>query len=282
VGYFLKRLTGKPWVADFRDPWVGFHYEDYPTPFHLWLKNRLIRLITQNADGIISINDKITQRLFSLYPFIKNIKTIPNGYDESDFNLPASVKTDSFIIAYLGTFSPDHDPEPFLLGLKNLLEEKKVPKEKIKFIHIGLCMGIDLDRLVKRYDLSDVVERTGYLPHKEALAHLQGAFLLLLTTSQAPEAEMISTSKLFEYMPLRKPILAIVPTEGAAAGVVSSLNLGKVVSPADPVGIKQELLSFFSDWERGSLSLNVDEEKIKMFSRKSLTSQLASLFDEIA
>jgi glycosyltransferase involved in cell wall biosynthesis len=282
VGYFLRRLTGKPWVADFRDPWVGFHYEDYPTPFHLWLKNRLIRLISQNADGIISINDKITQRLFSLYPFIKNIKTIPNGYDESDFNLPTSVKTDSFIIAYLGTFSPDHDPKPFLSGLSNLLDERKIPKEKIKFIHIGLCMGIDLDRLVKRYDLSGVVERTGYLPHKEALAHLKEASLLLLTTSQTPEAEMISTSKLFEYMPLRKPILAIVPPDGAAAGVVSSLNLGKVVSPADPVGIKQELLSFFSDWEKGSLSLNVDEEKIKMFSRKSLTSQLASLFDEIA
>jgi hypothetical protein len=125
------------------------------------------------------------------------------------------------------------------------------------------------------------VERRGYLPHKEALAHLQEASLLLLTTSQAPGAEMISTSKLFEYMPLRKPILAIIPPEGAAAQVVSSLKLGKVVSPTDLVTIKQELLSFFSDWEKGSLSLNVDEEKVKMFTRKFLTSRLASLFDEV-
>ena len=281
VGYLLKLLTGKPWVADFRDPWIGFHYEDYPTPFHLWLKNRLIKKISENADGIVSINHKISQKFFSFNPFIKNIRIIPNGYDEPDFDLPSPVKSDLFIIAYLGTFSPDHDPEPFLSGLKNLLHERKMPKEKIKFIHIGLCMGIDFDRLVKEYDLSDVVERRGYLPHKEALACLQNASLLLLTTSQTPGAEMISTSKLFEYMPLKKPILAIVPPQGAAADVISSLNLGKVVSTSDPMGIRRELLSFFSDWEKGGLSLNADEEKIKMFSRKFLTSQLASLFDEI-
>ncbi|MFQ6031613.1 MAG: glycosyltransferase family 4 protein [Candidatus Zixiibacteriota bacterium] len=282
VGYFLKLLTGKPWVADFRDPWVGFHYEDYPTPFHLWAKNRLIRLITENADGMISINQKVTQMLSSLYPSIKSIRIIPNGYDRSDFNLSGLVKSDLFIITYLGTFSPDHDPEPFLFALKSLLEERVVPKEKIKFVHIGLCLGIDLDRLIKEYDLSDVVERKGYLPHKEALAHLQKASLLLLTTSQIPGAEMISTSKLFEYMPLKKPILAIVPPEGAAAEVVSSLNLGKVVSSTDPAGITQKLLSFFLDWEKGSLSLDVNDEKIKIFSRKFLTSGLASFFDEIS
>lgn len=288
VGYFLKLLTRKPWVADFRDPWIGFHYEDYPTPFHLWLKNRLVGLITQNAEAIISINEKITQRLFSLYPFIKNIKTIPNGYDESDFDMPTSAKSDLkmqnshfFIIAYLGTFSPDHNPEPFLLGLRSLLDERKMHKEKIKFIHIGLCMGIDLDDVIKKYDLSGVVERIGYLPHKEALARLQDASLLLLTTSPSPEAEMISTSKLFEYIPLKKPILTIVPPKGAAAQVVSSLNLGKVVSPADPEEIKRQLLFFFSEWERGGLNLNVNGEKIKAYSRKFLTSQLVSLFDEV-
>jgi glycosyltransferase involved in cell wall biosynthesis len=288
VGYFLKLLTGKPWVADFRDPWIGFHYEDYPTPFHLWLKNRLIGLITQNAEAIISINEKITQRLFSLYPFIKNIKTIPNGYDESDFNFLQSVKSNLrmknshlFTIAYLGTFSPDHNPEPFLSGLRSLLDEKRISQEKIKFLHIGLCMGIDFDLIIKKYDLSSVVERRGYFSHKEALAHLQEASLLLLTTSQTPEAEMISTSKLFEYMPLKKPILAIVPPKGAAAQVISSLNLGKVVSPIYTAGITQELLSFFSDWEKGGLSLHVDEEKIKIYSRKILTSRLDSLFDEV-
>jgi glycosyltransferase involved in cell wall biosynthesis len=281
VGYFLKLLTGKPWIADFRDPWIGFHYEDYPTPFHLWLKNRLVGLITQNAKAVVSINEKISQRLFSLYPFIKNIETIPNGYDESDFNLPPTVKTDSFIISYLGTFSPDHNPEPFLLGLRSLLDEKRTLKEKIKLKHIGLCMGIDLDGMIKKYDLSGVVERRRYLPHKEALAQLQDASILLLTTSSSPEAEMISTSKLFEYIPLKKPILAIVPPKGAAACVVSSLNLGKVVSPIDPVGIKQGLLSFFSDWEKDNLRLNVDEEKTKIYSREFITSCLASLFDEV-
>jgi glycosyltransferase involved in cell wall biosynthesis len=281
VGYFLKLLTGKPWVADFRDPWIGYKFEIYPTPLHLFLKNQLVRLIIKNADRIISVNSSITKKMAEQSSGIKKIETINQGYDEQDFETNVSRKSELFTIGYLGTFSPDCDPEPFLSGLKSLLDERKVPKEKIKFIHIGLGMGIDLEHMIKKYDLSGVVERKGYLPHKEALAHLQNASLLLLTTSQTPGAEMISTSKLFEYIPLKKPILAIVPPEGAAAQVVSSLNLGKVVSIADLVAIKQELLSFFSDWEKGSLSLNVDEEKVKMFTRKFLTSRLASLFDEV-
>jgi len=281
VGYLLKLLTGRPWVADFRDPWVGFRYEDYPTPFHLWLKNRLITVITKSTDGLVSINHRISQRLFSVCPLIRNIRTIPNGYDESDFNLLPAPKSDLFIIGYLGTFSRDHDPEPFLSALKSLLDERKLPKEKIKFVHIGLGMGINFDHLVEKYHLSDIVERRGYLPHKEALARLQQASLVLLTTSQTPGTEMISTSKLYEYMPLKKPVLAIVPPGGAAAEVVSSLNLGKVVSPADPIGIKRELLSFFLDWKKGNFSLDLHEEKTKMFSRKLLTADLASLFDEM-
>lgn len=280
VGYLLKLLTGRPWVADFRDPWVGFHYEDYPTQFHIWLKNKLTTLIIENADAVISINQQISQRFFSLCPFIKNLKTIPNGYDESDFNLTSSVKSNLFTITYLGTLSLDHNPEPFFSGLKGLLDEKAVPKEKIKFIHIGLCVGINFDRLAKEYDLSGIVERRGYLPHKKALTNLQDASLLLLTTSETPGAEMVSTSKLFEYIPLKKPILAIVPPKGAAAEVISSLNLGRVVSPGDPAGIKRELFLFFSEWEKGNLSPDVDEEKIKMFSRKFLTSRLASLFNK--
>ncbi len=282
VGYILKLLTGKPWVADFRDPWVGFRHEEYPTPFHVWLKNRLIKKISENADAIVSVNQKISQRLVSLHPSVKKIETIPNGYDESDIPRSPPVKSNLFVIGYLGTFSQDHDPEPFLSGLKSLLEDKTVPKEKIKLVHIGLCVGIDLDRLIEEYDLSGVVEKKGYLPHKEALALLQEASLLLLTTSHSPDAEMISTSKLFEYMPLRKPILAIVPPAGAAAEVVYSLNLGKVVSPTDPIGIKRELSAFFSTWEKGVLCLDSDEEKIRMFSRRFLTSRLASLLNEMS
>jgi glycosyltransferase involved in cell wall biosynthesis len=282
LGYLLKLFTGKPWVADFRDPWVGFHYQDYPTPFHLWLKNILIRKILINADGIVSVNQKIGQRFLSRCPQVRKIRTIPNGYDESDFCLPPSAKSDVFVVAYLGTFSQDHDPRPFLSGLRSVLDEGTVPKDKIKFVHIGLCMGIDFDRLVEKYGLSGVVEKRGYLTHKQALAHLQEASLLLLTTSQTKDAEMISTSKLFEYMASRKPILAIVPLVGAAAEVVYSLNLGKVVSPTDPLRIKRELTAFFSNWEKGRLRFDGEEGKIKMFSRKFLTSQLASLFDEIS
>ncbi len=278
VGYFLKLLTGKPWVADFRDLWIGYKFEIYPTPLHLFLKNQLVRLIIKNADRIISVNSSITKKMMEQSSGIKKIETISQGYDEQDFETNVSQKSELFTIGYLGTFSPDCDPEPVFLALQNLIDQKLIPKDKIKFIHVGLSMGIDLDGLIEKYDLKEVLEEKGYLPHRKALNQMKDVSIFLLVTSDDP---LVFPAKIFEYLPFGRLILGVVPQESKVGKMISEMRLGMVISPKDYSGIKEALLFYYKEYVKGSLSVNVDTKEIKVYERKFLTEKLASLFEKI-
>jgi hypothetical protein len=278
VGYFLKLLTGKPWVADFRDPWIGYRFEIYPTPLHLFLKNQLIKQIIESADKIISANPSITKIMMEQYSVAKKIETIGQGYDESDFETSVDGKAELFTIGYLGTFSPDCDPEPLFWALRNLIDQKLIPKDKIKFIHVGLSMGIDLDGLIEKYDLKEVLEKKGYLPHRKALDQMKDVSIFLLVTSDNP---LVFPAKVFEYLPFKKPILGIVPQESEVGKIILKMKLGRVISPEDKNGIAETLLYYFSNFENKTFSFPRNEEKVKRFDRRYLTSKLASILDQM-
>lgn len=278
VGYFLKLLTGKPWVADFRDPWIGYKFEIYPTPLHLFLKNQLVKLIVKNADRIISVNSSITKKMTEQSLGIKKIETVNQGYDEQDFETNVSQKSELFTIGYLGTFSPDCDPEPVFLALRNLMDQKLIPEDKIKFIHVGLSMGIDLDGLIEKYGLKEVLEKKGYLPHREALEQMKDVSIFLLVTSDDP---WVFPAKIFEYLPFKRPILGVVPKESEVGKMISEMNLGMVVSPKDYSGIRESLLFYYKEHVKRNLSVNINTEKMKIYQREFQTEKLASIFEKI-
>ncbi len=278
VGYLLKLLTGKPWVADFRDPWIGYRFEIYPTPLHLFLKNQVVRLIIKNADRIISANPFIAERMTPQYLLPKKIETINQGYDERDFETILSQKSELFTIGYLGTFSPDCDPEPVFWALRNLIDQKLISKDKIKLVHAGLSVGIDLEGLIEKYGLKEVVEKQGYLPHKEALRQMGRASVFILVTSTDPA---VFPAKIFEYLPFRKPILGVVPKESEVGKLISENKLGLVVSPKDYSGIKEALLFYYKEHVKDSLGVHINAERIKIYERKFLTEKLASIFEKI-
>lgn len=278
TGYLLKALTGIPWVADFRDTWTGYKLETFPTPFHLFLKKRMERLIVSNADRVITANPAIKGEFERRHPHARKICLLDQGYDEEDFRFSQSYSSEVFTIGYLGTFSPDCDPEPFFAALGELIDQRMIPKEKVGFVHVGLSLGIDSDRLIEKYKLGEVVQQKGYLSHKEALNQMRKVSLLLLITSDHPH---IFPAKIFEYLRLKKPILGIVPLTSKIAKFLTQMNVGKVVSPEDTKGIKETILSYLSNFEKEKLTLDVDEDKLKKFERKSLTFRLASYFDEV-
>ncbi len=278
TGYLLKVLTKTPWIADFRDPWTGYKLENFPTLFHVFLKKRMERLIVSNADRVITANPAIKGEFERLHPYSKKICLIDQGYDEEDFLTYQSFSSEIFTIGYLGTFSPDCDPEPFFAALGELIDQGMIPKEKVKFVHVGLSVGIDLDQLVEKYKLREIVEQKGYLSHSESLKQMGRASLLLLVTSDHP---LVFPAKVFEYIRLKKPILGIVPPKSEIVKFLTQMKVGKVVSPEDKKGIKETLLSYFSNFQKGKLTLDIQEDELKRFERKSLTLRLASLFDEV-
>ena len=279
TGFLLKLATGLPWIADFRDPWTGYKLERLPTPLHVLLRRVVERLILSKADRVIAANPAIKGILESRHPDRSKVCLVEQGYDEEDFDAIPSTSPEIFVIGYLGTLSPDCDPEPFLAALGDLVAAGAIPRDRVRFVHVGVCTGIDFDGLVRRYGLEDVVKKGEYLPHKEALKEMGGTSLLLLATSDHP---LIFPAKVFECLRLGKPILAVVNPKSQIAALLTRAKAGRVVSLQDKEGLKQALTSCFSEFEKGELTSDADKDLVQQFERKSLTSKLASLFDQIA
>jgi glycosyltransferase involved in cell wall biosynthesis len=278
AAYMVKRAAGTPWVADFRDPWIGYKLEKPPTPLHLLSKRRLEKTIVSCADRIVTANPVIQAELTKAHPLMKSILLIDQGYDEEDFQEVVSTKPDVFTVGYLGTFSPDCNPQPVFRALGELMYENLLPKDKVKFLHVGGSVHLDVKRLAKERGLSEILETKRYLPHRQALAQMAKASVLLLITSDDPR---VFPAKVFEYLRLGKPILGIVPEESQMAKFLQSVNAQAVLGMDDVEGIKRTLLAHFAEFKNGQMRSDMRDDSLKGFERKVLTGRLASLFDEV-
>jgi glycosyltransferase involved in cell wall biosynthesis len=278
VALLIKRAAKIPWVADFRDPWIGYKLEKHPTSLHLHLKESLEKRIIINADKVVAANPVIKGELEKTNPREENFYLIDQGYDEEDFENFRSATPEKFTIGYLGTFSPDCNPEPFFCALGDSISENLLPKEKIRLLHIGGSLHLNMKKLAQKYGLQEILEARGYISHKEALNHMGSASALLLVTSDDPR---VFPAKVFEYLRLGKPILGMVPQDSEMAKLLREMKAQAIVPPENGEGIKQAILASFKDFERKEKSYPLEEKILKRFERKELTSRLVSLFDEV-
>jgi len=278
AAYIVKRATGIRWIADFRDPWIGYKLEKPPTPLHLFFKRRLEKTIVSCADRVVTANPVIQAEMKNAHPLTTTIRLIDQGYDEEDFRELVSTKPDVFTIGYLGTFSPDCDPEPVFRALKKLTDQNLIPKSKIRLLHVGGSVHMDVKRLARECGSSEILETEGYLPHRQALAQMAQASVLLLITSDDPR---VFPAKVFEYLRLGKPILGVVPQRSRIAKFLRDVKAQAVVETEDLEGIKQALLAYFAEFKSGQMRSGVMDVSVKSFERKALTGRLASLFDEV-
>ena len=283
IALLLSRLSGRPWVADFRDPWTqDIIYRDVGR-LRRRIDEALEFLFLSRADRVIVVSSSMGDSFVRKYPTLEagKIVTITNGYDDDDFPTDAvSIqRSGKFTIAYAGRFNSYTNRSPaFLKALRALLDEHPELDNKIEARFVGL-FGEDNESLVEQLQLGNVVQPLGYLPHRECVKQLVAADTLLLTFRAQKGVEVVLSGKIFEYLAARRPILALVP-EGEAARLVRETKSGIVVGPDDTPGIKEAIWHLYRHYEDGSLGLE-ENSSIDQFTRANLTCKLAALFSEL-
>jgi glycosyltransferase involved in cell wall biosynthesis len=283
IGFLLKRKTKKPLVLDFRDPWTNNYLARYPTEFHKNLERTMEKTVLTQADYVTVATDLMKDALLKNYPFLKSkIETITNGFDSEDFeDLKIRKTTGKFSITYVGSIYGSITAEPFLVALKELVDEKKECRENIEVLFVG-SYGKETPHLVRKLGLEKNVRFIEYVSHREGLEFMVNSqVLLLLITIEESKGKAILTGKLFEYLASRKPIIAIAPEDGLAAAVINSSNSGAAVSPRNVPRIKTTIFEFYQQWSTGKLSATTDLESIEMYNRKFLTRKLAQIFEKL-
>lgn len=281
AGLWLKRKTGLPWVADFRDNWSAEPYEKSPTPVHLSVSRWMAHRVVRGPDHVVTVSEPITNDLaLRSGRALEDCTTLPNGYDKSDFRGIRSVPAEKFTITYCGTLSPILNPNVFLRGLAEAIRIRTDLKRRLRMRFVGVDIGIDLGGIVHRYGLNDVVEYVGYVQHQESIRYLMNSDMLFLTI-RGDMGEGMITGKIFEYLASGKPILAAIP-KGEAEKLILNYARGVVVPPDDEMGMTAQILRAFSLWERGDLKVTEPRWKgIECFERRNQAKKLAEIFDAV-
>ncbi len=284
AGEKLKAISGLPWIADFRDPWIGNFNYVFPTRLHHRFAQALEMRILNRADLTIVASEPMRAAFLERYPHLHPAKvlTLTNGYDSLDFEGSHPVDRDPsrFQITFTGTFYTHKlTPFSFLSSIKRLIDRQIIHPNKIRINLIG-NIGKPARKIIAELGLSSIVHAPGYVDHRTSIGYLLAADVLLLIIPSGPGSEAILTTKLFEYLAAQKPILAIAPA-GDAARLIERARAGVIVPPEDEHELDRQLTCFYQSWERGLPGLAPNLAVCQEYDRRALTKILVEKLNEL-
>jgi glycosyltransferase involved in cell wall biosynthesis len=276
IGAAAKSATGVRWVADLRDSLVAHPHRD-ATRIAVRAKEqgaRLVaRLVAGRADGIVTVSEAIAAEVSALGPG-GPVVPIANGADFDDFAGLEYHRADRFRVTHAGSFFGKRDPRPFLTGLARV--------DGVVARFVGDFRTADRE-WAEDLGLGDRLELVPYVPRRRSLElQRDSEALLLLIPEAGGRGRGVLSGKVFEYLAAERPILAVVPPDGAAAQLLAETGAGVVVAPDDVDGIARELAAMRDRWQAGGLDVSpLSEESRSRLSRRARVEELAELLERV-
>ena len=191
----LSQASGKPWVADLRDPWALDDWLVHPTRLHRRLELRTMRRTLASAAAVVMNTPESAHELRRRAPELRDtpILTITNGFDRAEFEgEPHDSDASAFRIVHAGHVHTRVESRSTLIGRRVLGGAAKGLNTRARS-HLRLVEAIDL-LIARRPDLRGAIRvelagpmapddiaalpayasSLGYLPHAETIALLRG------------------------------------------------------------------------------------------------------------
>jgi len=286
IGDAISNRYGIPWIADFRDPWTqDKRYFNPPTFLHRIMAEREEKKTMCHASKIVSVSEPMTSYFMKTYHNLDPAKflTITNGYDGDEKTVSYNRLRDPerFIITYTGTFYLHQTPVWFYNAIRLFLEENPAARKHLIIRLVGKSQK-DFEAYPYQIGIGDVIDPIGFIPHEQVKTYLnESDILLLVLYSDSKEYDFVYSGKFFEYLPVRKPILALL-NHGVCQDFIQKHDLGICVPFSQVDQIKDALTDLFYQWRQGKFKYKLMSGKAMLrFHRRELTKQLAAVFDEV-
>ena len=281
----LHRLTGLPWIADFRDPMLQ---PSHPTSKRLraiygWIERQTI---TRCRFAVFTTHSAL-RSYRERFPEVDPAKfhVIENGYDEEEFGrlleaaaanpAPRSPRTTLLHSGVL--YDAGRNPESFLAALAALKAAGKIGAATLRVVLRAPGNIPATQAKVDRHGVGDIVEVLPPVPYRDALGEMLAADGLLLFQG-TPFNNQIP-AKVYEYFRTRKPILGLVDPAGETAQVLRGAGFTLTAQVDNPGEIGAALERFIPGLRDGSAYIAPDEV-IAQAARAHKAAELARLFDE--
>jgi len=279
VAATLARLTGIPWVADYRDLWSG-NLAATMGPVRRRVEAALERRVVAGARTLVTVSAPVAEALERLHGLPARVVT--NGFDPAEGAVPALAPEGRFTLTYTGSmYAKWHDPAPLLAGIALVRDREGLTPADLRVRFYG-SEHEPLPPLVERYGVSDFVRLHGLVPRAEAVARQRVADALLVLGWNTPSDQGMLTLKALEYLQARRPILLV---GGGADSELSRLLTEARVGTY--CGSAEEVAATLAGWidtrrTRGRVGFTGDPEVIARYSWERLAGDFAVVLEAAA
>ncbi len=289
VAATLHRESGTPWLADFRDPWFALHLYPAPTAWHRARHRKMEAEVLREADCVVATTTWLRDLLRERAPGKREIYVIRNGYDPDDFVDVENAAQQSgatrgnsatkpvLRLAHTGMLTLTRSARGLLEGLQQLYARRPELRGTVQLDLVG-SRESDNDAWVERLGLRDDVRLRGYVSHREAIAAMRQADVLVLVKHTEPRYRGLIPGKMYEYLGAGRPILGLVP-ESEAADLLRGLGCAEIAAPDDPAGIAMALERFAEAHRAGALAARYPVPDVTRYTRTDQARTLGALLD---
>lgn len=290
VGYFLSRLTKKPWVADFRDPMVMDDHPDTPLRrrAHAWVEKKTI----ERSQIVLVTNEHAKAHYLQKFPSVSKEKfvVIENGYDEEIFSMARdrlstagfrSSDSREIRILHSGALYPNHrNPAPLFQAISELSPGWQSSGLKIKFVFRGSGYDDHYLPLIERYGITSFVELAKPIPYIESIKEILASDGLLLI--QGVSCNLQVPAKFYEYLKAGIPILALTDSAGATSSLAVRVGLKYCANDRYSDEIKQTIPRYLKAIQASSSNLDWSNAEVtSQFSRLNHSKQLHTVLNTL-
>jgi hypothetical protein len=277
-GYQLHKKFSIQWIADYRDDWNTSELQSTFNPIQTLirkLQSRMEKKWVNTASYITSVSPVYTNKI-SNFVRVKG-ETIFNGYEFPDTLPEQKIDSNTFTITYNGSLYNSQPIEIFLNAVKKIISKHET---EILLKFPGLAYDSKQATRVKNcmigYEKN--IQITERVSKEEVLKTQINSDLLLMLAHQ--NIKGIPSSKLYEYIGLKKPILLYPNDHDIIEETLLDVGLGNICeTERNIIDTLEKLINL--KIKRQALSPNINLEKIKTYSRSQQTESLGKLLKSI-
>lgn len=281
-GFLLNKKFQIPWIADYRDDWntsvVTFSRGIFDGILRKFQEHDEKKWVS-SAECITTISQNYANKIGNFVN--RKGHVLLNGFFEEDVNPYLNEEPfEKFTIVYNGMLYPSQEIEVFIDAFKQLVAAFPLFRKKIELRFPGILY---LKEVAKRVSdllkgFEDIVVMTERIPRMEVLKIQSKAHLLLMVAHKG--AKGIPSSKIYEYLGLRKPVLICPSDDDILEETFNKYNLGYLANDKNEAfeHLKQLFEIYLSGNYRHLIANNLYTEQ---FSRKNQAKVLAEIIHKI-
>lgn len=271
AAHALKQATGTPWLAEVHDPMVV--PGESPVSDQQKMQAEVERLICTHADIAIWFTERALASARQRHPQLaERGKMMLPGIDKPFHVLPPYQPGKKFVLGHFGSLSPTRHLGPIVAALE-LLSVRRPDLVDVTELHVyggpldkissKMLAGSVVHQCIRHFGRIESDPQTGLSGREQILHRMRAVDVLLLLHGEDAICSEYIPSKLYEYLWMQRPILAIVHRNPQMASLIRGQGHVAVCWGEDGGGssvvireLAAALEQLFERWKVGGLEDN--------------------------